>query len=249
MTSTIKAVSFDADGTLIGTFADSPRGFEEFFLKAALSRGKEVSITGLEAVLRRIKQEIVKRRSAGFKPYISEETSRQHWLWFYREVFSDLQLPDPVGMAQEFIGRFESGEFTSLYSDVMACLKTLKSKNIPMIVISNYGPLLDEFLFKLNVKGYFEKTLISGVIGLEKPDPNLFKMGAHCLGLSPEHILHVGNDIDEDYYGAQQAGFQAVLLDRDNLCQRKNIKKIASLTQIHTLPAAVSQSPGSFSNP
>jgi len=232
VTGRIKAISFDADGTLLGTFADSPRGFEKFFLEAARSHGKKITLEIIEPVLSRIKEETRKRRQQGFKPYASEENSRLHWLWFYEEVFKALDLPNPKTLAHQMITRYESGEFTTLYSDTLPCLKTLASKNIPMIVISNYAPLLERFLNELGIDNFFQKTLISGIVGIEKPDPAIFQMGAKALSLNPQEILHIGNDLHEDYHGATQSGFQALLLDRDKIHADKNLSRISSLHRL-----------------
>jgi len=231
----VKGLSFDADGTLVGTFAGASMGFENFFLHAAASHGKYFSLEDLQPILQYTKEETVKWRASGFEPYASEENSRRYWLWFYEEVFSEMDLPEPKKTAHQFLERYEAGEFTMLYSDVLPCLQTLRAQGIPMIVISNYSPILERFLNKLGISHYFKAALISGITGVEKPNPALFQMGAEALALHPSEILHVGNDLEEDYRGPQNAGFQAVLLDRNRQCIDPSIHKIHTLEALVTL--------------
>lgn len=242
--SEIKAVSFDADGTLIGTFAESSRGFEDFFIHVAESRGKTLTVQDLDPILKYAKEETAKWRATGFQPYASEENSRRYWLWFYEEVFSAMDLSDPKTVALEFLERYESGEFTSLYPDALPCLEALKARKIPMVVISNYAPLLERFLANLGISKLFKALLISGITGVEKPDPAMYKMGAEALSLPPESILHVGNDLQEDYYGPQNAGMQAVFLDRGHSSRDAAIRKIHTLDELSPMLEAttISQS-------
>lgn len=227
-----KAISFDADGTLIGTFPDAPRGFENFFLNVAKAHGKIIASDELKPILSRMKEELGRQRAQGFKPYTSEDHIRKLWLWYYEHVFAACQLPEPERLAQDMLDRFESGEFTGLYSDTRPCLEYFQSKKIPMVLISNYSSLLKKFLSKLDIEHYFTAILISGIEGCEKPDSHIFHHGAQRLGLKPQEILHVGNDMDEDYYGAINAGFQAVLLDRDSTHHDPSLRKIRSLLEL-----------------
>lgn len=228
----LKAISFDADGTLLGTFPESPRGFENFFLNAAKEHGKPLSLAELEPILHSLQHELRRRRKQGFNPYASEEHIRKLWLWYYEQVFTACNLPQPESLALTMLERFESGEFTGLYSDTLPCLEYFLQKNVPMILISNYAAILEKFLADLGIKHFFNATLISAIEGVEKPSLQIYRRGAEKLKLKPHEILHVGNDLDEDYHGAVAAGYQAVLLDRDGACNDPSIPKIHSLKEL-----------------
>ncbi len=53
---------------------------------------------------------------------------------------------------------------------------------------------------------YFRAVLISGEIGLAKPDPRFFLLGAERLGLAPAEVLCVGDVPATDIRGARAAG-------------------------------------------
>jgi 2-haloacid dehalogenase len=53
---------------------------------------------------------------------------------------------------------------------------------------------------------FFRTVLISGEIGIAKPDPRFFLLGAERLGLSPLEVLCVGDVPGTDIRGARAAG-------------------------------------------
>jgi FMN phosphatase YigB (HAD superfamily) len=49
----------------------------------------------------------------------------------------------------------------------------------------------------------------------------------------PKETIHVGDSLISDYYGAKNAGLQAILIDRDDkIKDNNNITKINSLREI-----------------
>ena len=65
-----------------------------------------------------------------------------------------------------------------------------------------YDPsLLDEL---------FEAVVISGEVGMHKPEPAIFMLGAERLGLRPEDCVFV-DDLRENCQGAEEVGMTAIL--------------------------------------
>jgi putative hydrolase of the HAD superfamily len=56
----------------------------------------------------------------------------------------------------------------------------------------------------------FEAIVISGEVGLHKPQPEIFRLGAERLGLSPAKCVFV-DDLRENCAGAEAVGMTAVL--------------------------------------
>jgi len=50
--------------------------------------------------------------------------------------------------------------------------------------------------------------------GVAKPDARIFRAAAALVGVAPEHVLHVGDDVHHDVLGALRAGMQAAWVDR-----------------------------------
>jgi putative hydrolase of the HAD superfamily len=53
----------------------------------------------------------------------------------------------------------------------------------------------------------------SHVVGVAKPDPEIFAIGLRALGLPPERVVYVGDSVTMDVGGATAAGLLPVLLD------------------------------------
>lgn len=117
-----------------------------------------------------------------------------------------------------------------LYEDVAPTLAELKAAGFRMIVISNWDYSLHRVLANLRVHEVFEFVIASLEEGPEKPDRALFEIAAGRAGVSMDRMLHVGDHPVDDVYGAQQAGLQAILLDRAPETKKP---AIASLTDLH----------------
>jgi epoxide hydrolase-like predicted phosphatase len=64
------------------------------------------------------------------------------------------------------------------------------------------------------LRATFDTLVISGEVGLRKPDPAIFHLAAEQLGLPPEHCVFV-DDLDRNVRAAEQLGMRAILHDGD----------------------------------
>ncbi|MDW6091291.1 5-amino-6-(5-phospho-D-ribitylamino)uracil phosphatase YigB [Vibrio rhizosphaerae] len=82
---------------------------------------------------------------------------------------------------------------------------TLLSRQIPLISVTNGN--VDPH--KIGLGHYFQQTLQAGPDGFSKPYPDLFIKAQRMLDLPAGHILHVGDHLKTDVYGAKINGFAA----------------------------------------
>jgi FMN phosphatase YigB (HAD superfamily) len=54
-------------------------------------------------------------------------------------------------------------------------------------------------------------VLVSGDIGAGKPEPAIFRAALSKLGLAPERVWHVGDNLEADIGGARAAGLGAAV--------------------------------------
>jgi putative hydrolase of the HAD superfamily len=83
-----------------------------------------------------------------------------------------------------------------------------------LVVLSNWDRRLLRTLKDLRLDDFFEKIYISTLIGYAKPNFGAFQHVLDDLKVSPQEILHVGDTLEEDILGAQQANIRAVCIDR-----------------------------------
>ena len=71
--------------------------------------------------------------------------------------------------------------------------------------------------------------------GIEKPDPRIFRIALELAGCTPHEMAHVGDSLEADVAGARQAGLRSVWLNRDGR-QRDAViradREIASLREL-----------------
>ena len=61
-------------------------------------------------------------------------------------------------------------------------------------MISNFEAWLELLLDHLGVAGMFDLQVISGIEGMEKPDPRIFRLALERAGVEPSRALYVGDN-------------------------------------------------------
>ena len=91
-------------------------------------------------------------------------------------------------------------------------LDRLRSGGLRLAVVSNSDGRVEEALAAADLRDYFDVVLDSALVGVEKPDPAIFRAALDALGVAPSQALYVGDLYDVDVVGARAAGMDAVLL-------------------------------------
>ncbi|KAI8093444.1 HAD-like domain-containing protein [Halteromyces radiatus] len=115
--------------------------------------------------------------------------------------------------------RFRTKEGYSIFPDVIGTLQELQNRGIRMGVISNSDERLLSVMESLQLEKYFDFILPSCLAGHEKPRPEIFQKALHLTDqdIHVDEALHVGDDLEKDYFGAVSAGWHGVLLKRSKL--------------------------------
>jgi putative hydrolase of the HAD superfamily len=75
-------------------------------------------------------------------------------------------------------------------------------------------------------------VLDSALVGVEKPDPAIFRAALDALGVAPGEALYVGDLYDVDVVGARAAGMEAVLLLPDTTAPGPDCRRFTSLAAL-----------------
>ena len=96
--------------------------------------------------------------------------------------------------------------------DVLGALRSRKTLGL----ISNFEhpPHIYLLLSHLGLARYFDTVVVSGDVGVEKPDPRIFDVALRQVGLEPREAVYVG-DTAEDAQGALAAGMCPILIHRE----------------------------------
>jgi putative hydrolase of the HAD superfamily len=111
------------------------------------------------------------------------------------------------------------------YPEVPGVLKQLQPR-YQLAVVSNFDGRLRLILQHLGISKFFAHTFISSEIGADKPDPEIYRRALKLIGLTPNEVLHVGDDAKRDWKAASAAGLSIFRLDRPNNSLRDLVSKL-----------------------
>ncbi|KAG9020183.1 hypothetical protein FS837_008545 [Tulasnella sp. UAMH 9824] len=130
-------------------------------------------------------------------------------------------------MTDQLLRVFRSKEGYELYQDVIETFEALKEAGVHIGLVSNTDGRMRDVLADLGVLPYFDASVVlSEEEKVEKPSPVLWEVACRRAGIErppsasnstvgePVSILHVGDELDADYFGALNAGLDAILLRR-----------------------------------
>ncbi len=212
-----KAITFDVGGTLLEPFpsvghiyADAAvrHGFPQF--PADLLKQRFIAAWRQFEGFNYTRTEWARLVDATFQGLIDKAPSET----FFPELYEQFALPDAW----------------RVFPDVLPTLEKLASVGLKLAIISNWDERLRPLLRGFRLDHYFQPIIISCELGFRKPMREIFRMTAEKLGLSPEEILHVGDDPMNDAEGARAAGLQARLLLRGfKALDREQIESLGEL--------------------
>jgi putative hydrolase of the HAD superfamily len=81
-------------------------------------------------------------------------------------------------------------------------------------MVSNFEAWLDDLLGDLGVRDAFAIRVISGIEGVEKPDPVIFRLALDRAGMKPGDVAYVGDNPEFDVDPPAALGMFPVLIDR-----------------------------------
>ncbi len=143
----------------------------------------------------------------------SEECREFSCLERFRLVSKRLNIQEKS--AAEFMVKVHMDEmFRIMYfpDDNRAVLKKLTE--FPLILASNFDHALTvrRALRRFGLEECFEAIFISDEVGWRKPGDQFFKVLLEKTEYSPHRCLYIGDDPDDDVYGASRQGFQVAWL-------------------------------------
>lgn len=96
----------------------------------------------------------------------------------------------------------------------------LLAKQYHLGVVSNFMVEngIEELLAQFGMISYFDFIVTSIKEGWKKPHPLIYQSAIALARTSPDHILFIGDDYENDYQGPGKMGLQTIYLDRRGKC-------------------------------
>jgi len=118
-------------------------------------------------------------------------------------------LPDPKKVGEDYISFLSEKGY--LLPNALTVLQALSS-TVPLALVSNgIASVQHERLARSSIDTYFKSIIISGDVGISKPDPEIFCLALQQLDLSAGAVLCVGDSPSSDIRGGQRAGLDTCL--------------------------------------
>ena len=101
------------------------------------------------------------------------------------------------------------GSYEKPYEEAAMVLSALKER-YHLGILANQSPELSERLKKYDLFSFFDLIISSADVGLEKPDPEIFKLALREAGCAPHEAVMIGDRLDNDILPAKREGMRTV---------------------------------------
>jgi putative hydrolase of the HAD superfamily len=205
-----RAVFFDVGETLVHPHPSYPELFAQVVARAGHPRSAEDVSDASRVVLRRF-SEAARDRVLWTT---SLELSRAFWTSVYDHMIETLELPAGDGLADALYDAFTDRSNYALFADVCPAIDALDPIVEVLGIVSNFEVWLEELLVDLGVRDRFPVRVISGVEGIEKPNPRIYELALERAGVEPAEAVYVGDNPEFDVDPPAALGMFPVLVDR-----------------------------------
>lgn len=216
--SAVRAIFFDVGNTLL--FPNRDR------IHAPLAAlGVTASPEHLRDVERRTKNQ--------FDTLMATNGSTDHSFWwmFYSQLLAELNVNDDEVLNNLVTSIRNSRNWDVILHGTAERLAELGTR-YRIGVISNADGKIEDVLRRCGIADCFLTITDSGLVGYEKPHPEIFRQALSSLDATPEESLYVGDVYAVDYLGATAAGMQAILMDVPGAYAEKGVPRVTSLEEL-----------------
>ncbi|MFZ3265038.1 MAG: HAD family hydrolase [Terriglobales bacterium] len=183
-------------------------------------------------------RDLERRIKNQFDSLMISDGNHDHGFWrmYYTQLFAEIGLNnDPL--RDQLVGKIRnSANWDQILPGTRDELQQIASR-YRIGVISNADGRIEDVLRRCEIADCFLSITDSGLVGYEKPHPEIFRRALETLNARPEESLYVGDVYSVDYLGAIQAGMQAVLMDVPGAYTDKGVERVESLPELQAMLA------------
>ena len=151
-----------------------------------------------------------------------------------RELFPELDDEEADRRYSVFLAGYEQN--WRLFPDVQPALAALAGK--PLGIITNGDSVQQRSkLDRMGIADRFSVVIISGEMGVAKPEPGIFAEACRRAGEAPGLCWYVGDRLETDAMAAVAAGMRGVWLNRDPV--RPADPRVPTIRTLAEVPALV----------
>ncbi|MGE1126659.1 HAD family hydrolase [Bacillus wiedmannii] len=213
---------FDLDDTLL----DRDKAVDNLFLLVLEKCYEDVSDTVKNNMLQKFKEYDKREYGISNKTIVLES--------LFDEFTPIYRLP------HNYIQDFWNENFPTCFSidqNTIHFLNHIKSHFKIGIITNGSTHRQKAKIINTNLNNYFDTIIISEEVGLSKPDKRIFELALNKLNVQPEDVLFIGDDLEKDIAGPQNANIKGVWFNPQKI---KNTTQIQPYAEINTLDSLLS---------
>jgi len=126
-----------------------------------------------------------------------------------------LGVPEEIEAATSFKRDYNppAGLFDCAISGAQAAIRRAKAAGLAAGVISNSNGSVRTLLEGAGLGDELDFVIDSALVGVEKPDPRIFRLALERAGVAPHEAVYIGDLYSVDVLGSRAAGLRSILLD------------------------------------
>ncbi len=226
-------VFFDLDRTLMNFEIGEDMGIRAVF--EAYRNQMKMDFDEFRSTWKVVAQEIFDEYSAGLHTF--DEQRRLRVKKMFELNGTTLDDAETEERFKLYWSNYEKG--VCLFPDAPDILENLRKHKIPTGLISNGDTSNQRWkLSKENLTQYFDPVIISGEVGVSKPEPRIFEIALEKAGAQKETSWYIGDSMVHDIEPSLKLGLNVIYLNRKLkdgtvIChqQKPAYIEVASLTQ------------------
>jgi putative hydrolase of the HAD superfamily len=202
----------------VGTLFDVKGSVGEVYSKLAREAGVMISPEQINWAFR---QSFKTAPPPVFANIDSQSIHKEEFTWWekvakdtFTRVGAIEQFNDFNSFFFELYSHFATEKPWYIYEDVVSSLTIWNEQGIELGIISNFDTRIYKVLELLDLEKFFMTVTISSLAGAVKPDSHIFLTALKKHNCYPNRAWHIGDSLEEDYYGAKRVGIQAFWLER-----------------------------------
>jgi putative hydrolase of the HAD superfamily len=217
----VETVLLDAGGVLLDLdYA--------YLRRLLLARAHAVEGTALAAAEALARTEIDRRVRAGGK-------GSDAWRDYFRILLRAVDAP--VDAREAIIDALADahakvGIWTVAIAGAVETVRAIRQAGYRVGVVSNAEGRVERDLISAGFGGLFDTVVDSHLVGVEKPDPAIFRIALERMSASAETAVFLGDVPAIDVAGARAAGITPLLLDRFAMYPEPGVHTLRSLDEL-----------------
>jgi putative hydrolase of the HAD superfamily len=164
---------------------------------------------------------------------IPKETSKKTFLENYNAFFSGKiseeifwkHFAKGTGLIQDpKILRTALLDFFDINNDVIDIYRQLRNNGLKMVLLSDqtkeWWPFLND---KFRIESYFDETIVSALVGINKPNPRIYIKAVEISKSEPEECLFI-DDLEHNLEPARNMGMKTILFENSSKLKKELVK-------------------------